>query len=132
MLDAQRVVALGKEGADLGEQGLAFRVVVRRGKVDRGGGGCLVVVREGVMVRTELGAGEREGFVAHDLAQEGFKLRSLPGAQATAVVLEQLHEDALGDVVGVVVVEAGVAAGGVVDEAGVAADEVVDGGRVAR
>jgi hypothetical protein len=35
MLDAQRAVALGEEGADLGEQGLAFRVVVRRRQVDR-------------------------------------------------------------------------------------------------
>lgn len=82
------------------------------------------------MVRTKLRAGERQRLVVHDLPEERLEDLALPGAQPAAVVLEQLHEDALGDVVGVVVAEAGVAAGGPVDEAGVAADEVLDGGGV--
>ena len=74
--------------------------------------------------------GRTTRFVVDDLPEERLEDLALPDAQAVAVVLEQLHEDALDDVVGVVVAEAGVAAGGPADEAGVAADEVVDGGGV--
>jgi hypothetical protein len=82
------------------------------------------------MVRTKLCAGERQRLVVHDLPEERLEDLALPSAQPAAVVLEQLQEDALGDVIGVVVAEVGVAAGGPVDEAGVAADEVLDGGGV--
>jgi hypothetical protein len=82
------------------------------------------------MVPTKVCAGERQRLVVHDLLEERFVGLALLGAQPAAVVLEQLHEDALDDVVGVVVAKAGVAAGGPVDEAGVATDEVLDGGGV--
>jgi hypothetical protein len=70
--------------------------------------------------------GRTTRFVVDDLPEERLEDLALPGAQAVAVVLEQLHEDALDDVVGVVVAEAGVAADEVLDGGGVVGDDGVD------
>jgi hypothetical protein len=82
------------------------------------------------MFRTKLCAGELQRFVVHGLPEERLEDLTLPGAQPAAVVLEQLHEDALGDVVGIVVAEAGVAADEVVDGGGVVGDDGGDQGAV--
>ena len=43
-------------------------------------------------------AGERQGLVVHDLPKERLEGLALPGAQPATVVVEQLHEDAAGEV----------------------------------